>query len=67
MKDIYLGEHFNGKKFIGTFYEQKINKKSTWLENWKDYDNSFNNWINQIKYNIKDTMKAYFCYRHTLF
>ena len=52
----------NGKKIIGTFYEkklQKANERQFRIENvikkkgkklyfkWKEYDNSFNSWINK--------------------
>ena len=58
----YVINDLNGEKIIGTFYEkelQKTNQKEFRIEKvigrkgdklyvrWKDYDNSFNNWINK--------------------
>ena len=58
----YTISDLNGEKFIGTFYEkelQKTNQKELKIEKilkrkgdklyvkWKEYDNSFNSWINK--------------------
>ena len=63
----YVINDLNGDKIIGTFYEkklQKTNQKEFWIQKlikrkgdklyvkWKDYDISFNSWINK-KYLIK--------------
>ena len=58
----YVFNDLNGEELIGTFYEnelQKTNKKEYTIEKvlkkkgdklyvkWKDYDNSFNSWIDK--------------------
>ena len=58
----YVISDLNGKKIIGTFYEkvlQKINQEQFRIEKviekkgnkiyvkWKEYDNSFNSWIDK--------------------
>ena len=58
----YVINDLNGEEIIGTFYEeelQKINQQEFRIENvikkkgnklyvkWKEYDNSFNSWIDR--------------------
>ena len=58
----YVINDLNGEEITGTFYKnelQKANQKEFWIEKvirrkgdklyvkWKEYDNSFNSWINK--------------------
>ena len=62
----YVIEHLSGKEIVWTFYESKLekaNQKESRVEKAierkgdklyvkeKDYDNSFNSWINKKKHN----------------
>ena len=64
---VYVINDLNGEEIIGTFYEkelQKTNQQTFRIEKvikkkgdklyvkWKDYDNSFNSWIDKKRFGV---------------